>query len=63
MFSQPGPMEPRSSGIKTASYDRELTGAVDECALYAGLGVGFVKDLPPAGVLVERLWRECQAGK
>jgi hypothetical protein len=56
-------MEPRSSGIKTASYDRELTGAVDECALYAGLGVGFVKDLPPAGVLVERLWRECQAGK
>ena len=46
---------------QTASYGRELEGAVEECALFAGLGVDFVKDLPPAGKLVERLWRECQA--
>lgn len=45
---------------QTASYDRELRGAVEECALYAGLGVDFVKDLPPANELIERLWRECQ---
>ena len=48
---------------QTASYDRDLQGKVEECSLYAGLGVGFVKDLPPAGELVERLWRECQAAK
>lgn len=40
---------------------RELEGAVTECALFAGLGVGFVKDVPTAGELVERLWRECEA--
>ena len=45
---------------QTASYDRELRGAVEECALYAGLGVDFVKDLLPAKELIERLWRECQ---
>ena len=45
---------------QTASYDRELRGAVEEGALYAGLGVDLVKDLPPAGELVERLWRECE---
>jgi nitronate monooxygenase len=46
---------------QTASYGRELQGAVEECALFAGLGVDFVKDLPPAAELVERLWRECEA--
>ena len=46
---------------ETASYGRELEGAVEGCALFAGLGVDFVKDLPAAGELVERLWRECQA--
>jgi hypothetical protein len=25
------------------------------------MGVEFVKDLPAAGELVDRLWRECQA--
>jgi nitronate monooxygenase len=45
---------------QTASYDRDLRGAVEECALFAGLGVDFVKDLPTAGQLVERLWRECE---
>jgi nitronate monooxygenase len=46
---------------QTASYDRDLNGKVEECALFAGLSVDFVKDLPAAGVLVERLWRECEA--
>ncbi len=32
-----------------------------DCALYAGLGVGLVKDLPSAGDLVRRLWAECEA--
>jgi nitronate monooxygenase len=41
------------------SPTRALNGAVTECALFAGLGVDFVKDLPTAGELVERLWREC----
>jgi nitronate monooxygenase len=36
-------------------------GRVTECALWAGLGADFIKDIPPAGELVERLWRECEA--
>jgi nitronate monooxygenase len=44
-----------------ASPGRELQGAVEECALFAGLGVDFVKDVPSAAELVERLWRECEA--
>jgi len=39
---------------------RGLAGAITDCALYAGMGVEFIKDLPAAGQLVERLWRECQ---
>jgi hypothetical protein len=27
--------------------------------MYAGQGVGDVKDLPAAGDLVSRLWQEC----
>jgi nitronate monooxygenase len=41
----------------------EVQGAVVECALYAGLGVEFVKDLPAAGELVQRLWRECETAR
>jgi nitronate monooxygenase len=44
-----------------ASCGRELRGAIEECALFAGLGVGFVKDIPSAAELVERLWLECEA--
>jgi nitronate monooxygenase len=44
-----------------ASCGREIQGTVEECALYAGLGVDFVKDIPSAAELVERLWRECEA--
>jgi nitronate monooxygenase len=43
------------------SPGREIQGTAGEMALYAGLGVEYVKDLPAAGQLVERLWRECLA--
>ena len=45
------------------SPGREFQGTPVECALYGGLSVEYVKDLPPAGELVERLWRECLAAK
>jgi nitronate monooxygenase len=32
-----------------------------DCALYAGEGVGAVRDIPAAGDLVLRLWNECVA--
>jgi len=53
-----------SDGRKVLRYfatspDQRLEGAVEECALHAGLSVEVVKDLPGAGELVERLWREC----
>jgi len=55
-----------ADGSKVLRYDyrssyRGMEGAVTECALYAGLSVDFVKDLPAAGELVERLWQECMA--
>lgn len=53
-----------SDGRKVHRYfatspDQALEGAIAECALHAGLSVEVVKDLPRAGELVERLWREC----
>jgi nitronate monooxygenase len=56
----------RPDGSKVLRYDyrspyRGMEGAVTECAMYAGLSVDFVKDLPAAGELVERLWQECMA--
>jgi NAD(P)H-dependent flavin oxidoreductase YrpB (nitropropane dioxygenase family) len=53
-------------GTQVLRYRREsplrgFEGAVTECALYAGRSVEFVKDLPAAGELVKRLWRECEA--
>jgi nitronate monooxygenase len=55
----------RTDGSRILRYfaispDRAMEGRVPECALFAGLGVDFVKDLPSAGELVERLWRECE---
>lgn len=55
----------RPDGSKVLRYDwrspyRGMEGAVTECALYAGLSVDFVKDLPAAAELVERLWQECK---
>jgi nitronate monooxygenase len=39
---------------------QDLQGLPAESALYAGLSVEFVKDLPAAGELVHRLWQECE---
>jgi nitronate monooxygenase len=35
-----------------------MSGAVLEMGTFAGTGVGAVRDLPPAGDLVRRLWSE-----
>lgn len=44
------------------SPSKALTGdRVADCALYAGMGVGLINDLPSAGDLVRRLWAECEA--
>jgi nitronate monooxygenase len=56
----------RPDGSKVRRYwyqspVRNEEGAITECALYAGRSVEVVKDLPTAGELVERLWRECGA--
>jgi nitronate monooxygenase len=48
---------------QSTSPGRQLQGAVEECALYAGLSVDAVKDIPSASELVERLWRECEAAQ
>ena len=38
-----------------------MTGNIEAMCLYSGTGSGAIEDLPPAGELVERLWRECEA--
>src|SRR6266480_4789930 len=53
-------------GTKVLRYDyrspyRGMEEAVTQCALYAGRSVDFIKDIPAAGELVERLWQECVA--
>jgi nitronate monooxygenase len=55
------------NGTKVIRYSdlmalRGFEGAVTECPQYAGSGVDTIKDLPAAGELVERLWKECQSG-
>jgi nitronate monooxygenase len=54
------------NGAKVLRYfvappNQGLEGRPEECALYAGLSVEHVKDVPGAGELVHRLWRECLA--
>jgi nitronate monooxygenase len=46
-----------------ASPQLGVDGNVMELALYAGAGVDDVRDLPPAGELVRRLWEECVAAR
>jgi nitronate monooxygenase len=55
----------RSDGSKVRRYWYQSPvqgeeGNITEGALYAGRSVEFVKDLPAAGELVKRLWRECE---
>ena len=36
-----------------------FTGNIEAMCLYAGTGCSAIADIPSAGELVERLWREC----
>lgn len=38
------------------------TGQPEDMAMYAGLGVGEIRDIPGAGELVHRIWTECVRG-
>ncbi len=56
------------NGVKVLRYDLRVplagsTGNLMEAAMYAGMGVGDVKDVPGAGELVGRLWREAEAAR
>ena len=51
-----GAMKRRYSTANPAPDDR---GAVTELALWAGQGVDAIRDIPSAGELVGRLWKEC----
>jgi nitronate monooxygenase len=42
-----------------ASPMAAMTGTPEELAMFAGTGVSAIKDCPPAGELVRRLWTEC----
>lgn len=42
-----------------ASPVAAMDGSVEELAMFAGSGVGAIKDCPPAGELVRRIWAEC----
>jgi nitronate monooxygenase len=54
----------RANGSKVLRYSigtpsRGLEGAVTDMAMYAGQGVGDVKDVPPVRDLMARIWTEC----
>lgn len=43
-----------------AAPKQGYTGDIEAMCLYAGTGCGAINDIPSAGELVERLWRECE---
>jgi nitronate monooxygenase len=51
-----GATKRRYSAISPESDDR---GAIMEMALFAGQGVDAIRDIPSAGELVARLWKDC----
>jgi NAD(P)H-dependent flavin oxidoreductase YrpB (nitropropane dioxygenase family) len=51
-----GTVKRRYSVTSPTQDDR---GAVTDLVMYAGQGVDAIRDIPSAGELVERLWREC----
>jgi nitronate monooxygenase len=51
-----GATKHRYSAISPVHDDR---GAITEMALFAGQGVDAIRDIPSAGDLVARLWKEC----
>jgi len=51
-----GAAKRRYSSAYPAPDDR---GTLEDLALYAGQGVDAIRDIPSAGELVARLWKEC----
>jgi nitronate monooxygenase len=56
----------KTDGGRVARYSFDMPmqgfeGTISELVMYAGRGVGDVKDVPAAGELVARLWAECVA--
>lgn len=54
----------RANGTKVLRYaiatpSRGLEGTVTDLAMYAGQGVGDVRDIPPVKTLLARIWSEC----
>lgn len=54
-----------SSGRRVLRYEdaspREgMTGDIEAMSLYAGLSCDDIRDIPSAGEVIERLWRECE---
>jgi nitronate monooxygenase len=65
---RPGEGDIVATNAKTGTVKRRYSvgsptpddrGAVTELAMWAGQGVDAIRDIPSAGELVERLWREC----
>jgi len=58
----------KGDGTKVVRYEGTaprvgFVGALTELPMWAGTSVEFIKDLPGAGELVGRLWRECEAAR
>jgi nitronate monooxygenase len=58
----------QADGTKIVRYENTsprlgFGGSVTECPMWAGTSVEFIKNLPGAGELVGRLWRECEAAR
>ncbi len=58
----------QADGTKVLRYEGTgprpgFVGTVTDCPMWAGTSVEHIKDLPGAGELVARLWRECDAAR
>jgi nitronate monooxygenase len=58
----------QADGTKVVSYEGTaprpgFVGTLADLPMWAGTSVEHIKDLPAAGELVGRLWRECEAAR
>ncbi len=58
----------QADGTKVRRYEGTaprpgFVGTVTDCPMWAGTSVEHIKDVPAAGELVRRLWRECEAAR
>jgi hypothetical protein len=49
----------KAPGLSQPARILSSTHALRELAMYAGQGLDAIRDVPPAGELVARLWKEC----